>query len=261
LPQSANHSFFALIGDSVVEKSPGPHVYNTLFRKKNLPWCYIPIETQQIKPMLQFVEELGALGASITMPHKTEVAKLVPGCPLVTEIGAANTIRFQKKNAMATNTDVSGFEIPLRKAYVTAGEKCLILGAGGAARAAVFACKRIGLVPIVSARDIAKARSNFPNLEVVPWEDRATVHAKILINATSIAGASEHIWPKDISLQKEIVFDCAISKDPSLLLERAKAEGVKTIGPYEMWVSQGAKQLLWITGTHFSEEELRNLLP
>jgi shikimate dehydrogenase len=261
LPRSANHPFIALIGNTSVQKSPGPHVYNTLFRKKNLPWCYVPVETDNIKSTLFLIETLGAMGASITAPHKVDVAKMIPGCKIVNETGAANTLRFQDTKLEATNTDVFGFETPLRKAHVTRGERCLILGAGGAARSAVAACKRIGLIPIVCARDIETARSNFPNLEIVAWDNRSTTPSHILINATNLTGECELPWPPNTPLQKTVVFDCAMSNDSSPLLDRARNEGVSTICPYDMWVAQGARQMHWITGTHFAEEELRCLLP
>lgn len=262
LPQSANHPFLALVGDASIKNSPGPNVYNAIFRKKNLPWAYIPIATQNPRECMQTLREFGLLGASITMPHKlafAQLSKFVSNGVIAT--GAANTLRVQHDKFELENTDIFGIQIPMQKAHVTRGEQCLILGSGGAALAAVSACNNLGITPIIAARDIEKARTKFPSLQVVPWSERHLVKSEILINTTPLGGRSAEIWPAAAALHKHVVFDCALSHNASLLLERARLEGATIITPQDMWVAQGAKQMQWILNQNLAEEELREHIP
>ncbi len=262
LPKCADQEFVALLGNKSIRHSPGPKVYNALFRKKSLPLSYIPVPTMKPEITCNLLQKLGAKGASITVPYKIWAAHQFPGDELVKRIGAANSIKFNTDGTvLLSNTDSFGLQTPLQRATVEAGQKCLILGAGGATHAAIEACRKLSLSPIICARDTAKARTHFPKIPIIEWADRASTDATILINATILGGKSTEIWPAGAQLNKEIVFDCAMSTEPSRLLEIARQEKSITISAHDMWVAQGVRQILWLTGQIFSEEELRRELP
>ncbi len=261
LPQSASYPFVAIIGGETVQHSPGPLVYNSIFRKKNLPWSYIAAPTNQPDDTLRALKELGARGCSVTTPHKKWAAELRNENEMITSVDSANSIKWENGSLKTHNTDIMGFEVPLRNSFPTKGNCCLILGAGGASSAAVRACQNLELSPIVCARDLAKARQKFPLIPVVEWKERAIVQAEILINTTTLGGQNDSAWPHNAPLKKSIVFDCALAKEPSQLLARARDEGAITISPYDMWVSQGKYQMEWILGLQLTEEELRQQLP
>jgi 3-dehydroquinate dehydratase / shikimate dehydrogenase len=263
LPGSAGRPFLALIGGPQVMDSPGPRVYNRLFRKRDLPWSYIPVLTQDADAVLDLLRRMGALGVSVTMPHKRAILDSARADPMAAAAGAANSVRFDPGGAVCTNTDITGIFDPLRDAIAAGAQRgrALILGAGGAARAAVLACRGLGLGVALSARDAGKAEQALgAQVSLVPWPRRAEEPFDVLINATPLAGRASP-WPSSQPLRKSIVFDLAIAAEPSALLQQARDEGAIAIGPEEMWVAQGAPQLSWITGETFSAQELRELLP
>lgn len=241
LPGSADAPFIALLGGRNVAHSPGPRIYNTLFRHAGMPWSYLAVPTVQPGETLGLLRDLGALGAAVTIPHKEVVLAHAQPDSLASRVRAANSIRFETNGAVATNTDVEGVRVPLAAALQTRpATRALILGRGGASRAAAAACKELGVDPVVIGRD--------------RWEERSRIEAGILINATPITDSA--IWPGGTPLRKAIVFDLAFGASRSELLRRAESEGAVAIPPLAMWVIQGARQMSWITGQPFEAYDL-----
>lgn len=266
LPEAAAHPFFCLVGGPQVRHSPGPVAYNRLFRARDLPWSYVAVPSADGQEALTLVEELGARGVSVTMPHKACALRMGEPDEVARRVGAANTLRFGPGSRGATNTDVAGVREPLGRVLaelppppVEGPRAALVLGAGGAARAAVQACVDLGLSVSVSARRVDAARAIGSAARPVPWERRADEAAHVLINATPVAGA-DLPWPAGRPLVKEIVFDLALSDRPSALLALAQAEGARTLEALEMWLAQGAAQLAYMAGETVSPEELRQAL-
>lgn len=265
LPESATAPFLALVGGPQVQYSKGPLVYNRLFRRRGRPWSYLPVSTAAGEETLHMLRALGLLGASVTMPHKG-VALALAGDgadDLARLAGAANSLRCEGDTFAATNSDVAGVAEPLLRALAALDgdrpRRALVLGGGGAARAAVLAARQLELEVAVSA--IEDIRAIFaPEVRCVAWDERSAVPAEILINATPVAGSKVMPWPADVPLDKRVVFDLAISGEPSLLLARAAEAGAVTIEPIEMWLAQGAAQMSWVLREPCTVEELRELL-
>jgi 3-dehydroquinate dehydratase / shikimate dehydrogenase len=264
MPSSATQPFVALMGGPQVLGSPGPRVYNRLFRMRGLPWSYVPVITRRLGQSFELLRALGARGLSVTMPHKTEVLALATPDGVAREVGAANSVRFDATGAVCTNTDPSGVREPLREAMALLGEpvkRALVLGAGGAGRAAILACRSLGLAVLAAARDTESAHLGLDaEVHVVPWAERAEADVEILVNATPLSGDASP-WPTDRPLHKRVVFDLAMAGGSSKLLAQAVQEGAMALGPEDMWVVQGALQMSWITGTPFDALELKELLP
>lgn len=267
LPASADAPFFALVGGAQVVHSPGPRVYNALFRQQAKPWAYHAICTDQAERCFALLARLGAQGLSVTMPHKLAALAYGRGDASARSVGAANTLRFGADGAEATNTDVAGVAAPLAAALgqlpddgAMGDRSALILGAGGAARAAVIACRQLGLTPWVSARRAEQARAITEH--VVAWQNWPEQSATVLINATPLAGPSSPLpnanafdvkrWP--------IVFDLALTAEPSMLLAQATAARALTIAAREMWLHQASAQLAFVGGGKVDVETLRALL-
>lgn len=261
LPDSATAPFLALVGGPSVEFSPGPRVYNPLFRDRGLPWQYVAVKTAEGESTFDMLREMGAMGLSVTMPHKAVALAYGRRRDAAERVGSANSISFAEGETTVTNTDLSGIHDPL--AAILNGRQlrdALILGSGGAARAAVAACLALHLKTTVAARRPAETAAWLPEgVKVIPFEQRHDHPRSILINATSIGGA-QCPWSESHPLDAQVVFDLALSDAPSRLLRRASEEKAETIAPLEMWLAQGAKQLQWITGEDVSAEQLRAYL-
>lgn len=245
LPGTRDAPFCALVGGPQVFSSPGPRVYNACYRRRGLALSYLPIITTSLRATLPLFEKLGARGLSVTMPLKGEALALSTPDSLAAAVQSVNSLRPIPGGWEGTNTDIEGVRAPL--AQVSPTGTALILGAGGAARAAAHACRGLGLGVVVSARTARGPE------EVIPWEDRAHVVHDVLINATPIAGDTSP-WPDDAPLAK-CVFDLAIA-ERSLLLERASREGGAAIDARRMWIHQGARQMSWMLDTAFTAQEL-----
>ena len=261
LPEAAEHPFLALLGGPQIAHSPGPACYNHLFRRLERPWSYLPVVTTRGRDSLALVRDLGAMGAAVTMPNKDAAREFAHPDRVVERVGAANSVRFDAP-PVSTNTDVEGVRGPLSRAIDRVGETlpaALVLGAGGAARAAVQACRDLGLDVLVSARRSEAAEALVGSTDTVPWADRTSPRSSVLINATSVGGRNGP-WPPHVALNKAIVFDMTLDPAPSGLLVQAREEGAVTVDGLTMWLEQGAAQTRFLTGLTVSTNDLKDAL-
>jgi 3-dehydroquinate dehydratase type I len=265
LPDSARQPFVALVGGPKAAASPGPRVYNRLYQGRGWPFSYcLALGEERPDSVFSLLKEMGAMGASVTMPHKAAAWRFADRSDKTTErIGATNTLRFTADGCQAINTDVPGVVEPLRQAL--AGQQAdgvLVLGGGGAARAALLACEQLGLSAVAAVRDPRRVRAQLPpGGSVLPWVERTRVRADVLINATGLAGDHPDLWPVDKPLGKQLVFDLTVSATDSLLLQRARQEGCRQLDAMAMWLAQGAAQMSYITGQAVTVDDLRECLP
>jgi shikimate 5-dehydrogenase len=254
VPWSAEQPFFALVGGDAVHRSPGPRVYNWLFRRRGIQRCYLAVACPSLESTLPVLERLGAVGISVTMPHKREALALSRPDALAKRVGAVNSMRGDDGVWRGTNTDVEGVRAPLAELDVRG--TALILGAGGAARAAVEACEQLGLSICVSARRMEEAARL--DAVTVPWEWRGSVNAAVIINATA-AGGLESPWPAGVPIGARVVYDLAMASR-SRLCEQALEAGAIALDAQVMWIHQGALQMSWISGETISAAELQELM-
>jgi len=266
LPRSAGAPLYGLVGGPQVFSSPGPRTYCALFRAHDLPSSYVPIIVSDLSAALPLLESLGARGLSVTMPLKRSALGLAIPDALAQEAAAANTLWRQDDGWHASNTDIRGVRVPLdaTMAEVTrvSGREArvLILGTGGAARAAVMACAQLGLQITVSGRNIEAANRTVGNRgTTTAWLDRSHHPHDVLINATSIGGL-QCPWPENARLNAQIVFDLAIATEPSRLLEQAHARGALTLDPTAMWIHQGAAQMQLMLKRRIDDEDLETAM-
>ena len=210
-------------------------VYNRVFRRRNLPWSYLTLVSERLPDLVGLLRQVGAIGCSVTMPHKQIAFQISKPDDIAQSVEAVNTLRLLPDDILATNTDIVGVQEPLKQSLNegTFPEQLsvLILGYGGAARAAAVACKNLDMTVTVAVRKkrlSALTRHNPLQLNVVPWDHRSDVSAEILINATPVSGQISP-WPQGKRLEKKIVFDLAITGQHSTLLRQAATENITTI--------------------------------
>ena len=225
-------------------------------------------------------EELGAeirklrgeefLGANVTVPHKEAVMTLLDGVdPWAELIGAVNTIVNDQGRLIGSNTDADGFIRALREhaGMDPQGQRVLLLGAGGSARAAAFALAKGGAASIAIAnRTLSRAeslardvRKLSGNVTVVPLEGGSlespdtSGRADLIVNCTSMGmlhGEAEGRTPIDGRLITPgvLVYDLVYNPPETPLLREAQGAGARTLGGLPMLVYQGAASFERWTG-------------
>ena len=192
----------------------------------------------------------GVAGVNITLPHKASALDIADeASPAAAAIGAANLLTFKQGRILGDNTDARGFLDSLARAGVDpkAGP-ALVLGAGGAARAILYALKQAG-TPYISisnrSRDRADmlARTLAPDAQIIDWEARDTILADmaLVVNATSLGLAGSHT---ELSLDWSRAAKAAVAVDSVYkplwtgFLRDAAAAGLKTVDGLGMLIGQ-----------------------
>ena len=233
--------------------SLSPAMQNTAFQAKRVNALYLPCETNRLSDFLKFARTLKFAGFSITMPFKQAIMRELDWMdPLAARIGACNTVAIRHGKWMGWNTDSAAVVEVLTKRLRLPGSKILILGAGGAARAAAYALKAEGAQVLVTARREAAARKLARNAgaDVVPWERADNLDVDAVINATPV-GMAPHTeaHPIDLArLRTRVVFDMVYYPLETRFLSEARSRGLITISGLEMLVAQGARQFEIWTG-------------
>jgi shikimate dehydrogenase len=189
-----------------VERSLSPAIHNAAFAAAGLEWIDVPtpVEPGRLAKAIEGLAALGFAGANVTMPHKTEAARLVDRVSDdAARLQAVNTIVVEAGGSHGHNTDAPGFERFLRldAGSDPAGTRAVIFGAGGAARAVALALSRAGAAHVtVAAREPERASAvvdlvveDGTGSEAVPFEGAASVEAELIVNATPVGRAGEHL--------------------------------------------------------------------
>jgi 3-dehydroquinate dehydratase / shikimate dehydrogenase len=233
--------------------SLSPVMQNSALHAKHVDALYVPCETSRLDDFLSLARRLKFSGFSVTMPFKTAIIRELDWVePLAAEIQACNTVAVQHGKWMGWNTDAAAVVEVLAKRLRLTGSQVLVLGAGGAARAAVHALRAEGAQVLITARREAAARrlARAASARVVPWGATEGIDVDAVINATPV-GMSPHVdaLPTDLArLRTRVVFDMVYYPLETRFLADARHRGLVTISGLEMLVSQGARQFEIWTG-------------
>jgi 3-dehydroquinate dehydratase / shikimate dehydrogenase len=212
--------------------------------------------------LLTLVREVPIHGLAVTMPLKEDILKhLEKTDPISEKIGACNTvIRAQDGKLYGFNTDVAAAVRPLERRLQLKGAKILVLGAGGAARAAVFGLKEKGAEVFILNRTAEDAQklARQAKAKTFKREQLAKTQFDVILNATPIG--MHGVKPNHILEPKEInarlVFDMVYNPIDTPLLRMAREKNIPVVTGVEMFVHQGARQFEIWTGKPAPEEEM-----
>jgi len=262
----------AVIGDPI-RHSRSPAIFNAAFAATGLDWAYLAFEVPEGRAAgaLDAVRALGIEGLSVTMPHKTEVARLVDErSPQAERLGAVNCVARRGDRLIGHNTDGAGFVASLRADadFEPGGRRCVVLGAGGAARAVVLALAEAGATDVtVVNRSADEARSAAslagPLGSAAPVSDLAThlATADLLVNATSVGmdAASTPVDDRTLATVADsvLVADLIYLPPVTPLLAAAEARGLRTLNGLGMLVHQAAEAFEHWTGLPAPLAEMR----
>ena len=208
-------------------------------------------------------------GCNVTMPHKLGVMDLVddPG-DVRASIGAMNTVLRQGERLIGTNTDAAGFFAPIADLDL-AGQPVVVVGAGGAARAVLFALARAGVGPVtLMNRSPLKAAGLLAKFglkgDVAPLGS-VPPPAALVVNASPLGMAGQPALELDLTPLPEeaVVYDLVYSPLETALLKAARARELGTVDGLDMLIGQAALAFELFFGAappRERDEELRALL-
>jgi 3-dehydroquinate dehydratase/shikimate dehydrogenase len=243
---------YGVAGDPI-EHSLSPVIMNTALRRENVNGVYVPLHAKTLKDLIYCVREIPLHGLSVTMPFKQVILPYLDNTDAHTaKIGACNTVvRGQDGKLYGFNTDIAGVIRPLEQRLSIEGAKVLVLGAGGAARAAVFGLKERGAEVWILNRTSAKGQklARQAKAKTIKRPDLRKNTFDVIVNATPVGMGSTRECPlKDEEIQAKVVFDMVYDPVETHLLQVARAKGIAVIPGVEMFVQQAARQFEIWTG-------------
>ncbi len=253
---------YGVAGDPI-EHSLSPIIMNTALRRENVNGVYVPLHARTLKDLIHCVREIPLHGLSVTMPYKQAILEYLDNTDAHTEkIGACNTVvRGQDGKFFGFNTDVFGIIRPLEQRLTIEGSKVLVIGAGGAARAAVFGLKERGAEVWILNRSAIKAQklARQAKARVIKHLDVRKTAFDIIINATPVGMGNPRDCPlREDEVQAKVVFDMVYDPVETRLLQIARSKGIAVVAGIEMFVHQAARQFeIWTGKPAPSGEMLR----
>ena len=226
-------------------------------------WSYeaIDVAPDEFEARVRAMPGEGFVGANVTVPNKGAALSLADTLSeTAREIGAANTLSFEAGEIRADNTDAQGLLDALPAP--PAGKRALVLGAGGAARAVVWALVREGAEVEVWNRTELRSRNLCAELGGAPVEGLDIRTYELIVNSTSVGLRGEDPFAElplgvgDLDEQHTVV-DMVYGAMPSRLLTVAAHAGATVVDGIEVLVRQGALSLQLWTGREPSLAAMR----
>lgn len=264
-----------------VEHSLSPVMHNAALSHMGLDYVYVafPISPEKLEQAIAgFTAIDNLVGFNVTIPHKQAIMSVLTNVSDIAQaVGAVNTVWRTENGWSGTNTDVEGFLAPLvnftpqsplgsiERRMDWSQTVAVILGYGGAARAVVAGCAKLGCAEIIvvgrneqKLNDFSESWRNSPlpvNIAVHPWQKLPELISKadLLINTTP-RGMYPHINESPVTAEEmaklpknAIAYDLIYTPNPTQFLKLAKEVGAIAIDGLEMLVQQGAAALqIWL---------------
>jgi 3-dehydroquinate dehydratase/shikimate dehydrogenase len=257
---------FGVAGNPIAH-SLSPLMQNTAFRRESVNAVLLPLKTRHIDDLLTLVRDLPLAGVAVTMPLKQEILPYLANpvqagsISITHRIGACNTLRVSPDGKIVGfNTDVDGVVRPLEKRLKLKGARVVVLGAGGAARAAVFGLVDQGAEVFIVNRthENAVKLAKESKAKALTHEQFAKSRFDVLINSTpcGMAGSRQAMPLEENELNASLVFDLVYNPLETPLIKLAKERGIAVITGLEMFVQQGARQFEIWTGKPAPQAEM-----
>ena len=251
---------YGVVGDPIAN-SRSPVLHNAAFAAADINAVFIPLEAKNIGTFIQRMVkpatrevELNFAGFAITMPHKLSIMPHLDEVNEVAQaIGAVNTVKIDEGRLIGFNTDAHGFITPLKECFGSLeGASAGVFGAGGAARACVYALKAVGAQVTVFARHKQKASEFAEAFGVMTGtlESATPSHFDIVINATPLGmnDGDRSLFGAEELEGTKFVYDLVTRITDTPLINAAKQAGVPSVGGLEMLIAQAEMQFEIWTG-------------
>ncbi len=246
---------YGLVGNPVGH-SVSPPMHEAAYAELGMDASYVAFEppVDEISAAIDGAETLGVAGLNVTIPFKQDVLELVDPNPLAERIGAVNTVDFRAAGGpVGYNTDAIGITRSFEHHGVDLDDKkAVVVGAGGAGRAAAFALSDAGCEVHIANRTVDKAIDLASEVSHASGGSLGTLdsqlpEASVLLNATSVGMESDDT-PVDSELLHDdlTVLDAVYAPLETRLLRDAREVGADTIDGAWMLLFQGVEAFeLW----------------
>ncbi|MBV6392326.1 MAG: Shikimate dehydrogenase (NADP(+)) [Anaerolineales bacterium] len=242
-----------------LDHSLSPRIHSAALKSCGLAGDYSlfpihPDDKQSLRDLLARVRSGDIRGLNVTIPHKQSVVEFMDDLtPTAQAIGAVNALFMRESKLIGDNTDAPGFLADLKKEIgdwrLEIGRTALVLGAGGSARAVVYALLNDGWNVTLTARRIEQARQLAQSvasyrLQVASYETLQPEAFNLLVNTTPL-GMTPNIdqspLPENILLPKDImIYDLVYNPRETKLVRDAKAQGCRAATGIGMLIEQAA---------------------
>jgi 3-dehydroquinate dehydratase / shikimate dehydrogenase len=253
---SADTRLFAVLGDPIGH-SLSPVIHNRAYRQMGLDGLYLSFRVKdRFEEFIRAYAELGFEGFSVTIPHKSAALAAADDVDeTAARIGAANTLSLVEGRMRASNTDARACVSQLQNALQERGgledKLVLLLGAGGAARAAGWGLVQAGARVIVANRTLERGQKLARELgcEFLPLSQVAKVEYDAALNTTSL-GMSPDVQgsalPAAAIRPGAVIYDTVYNPLVTRMLREASEKGARTVDGIGMFVAQAAEQIrIW----------------
>jgi shikimate dehydrogenase len=256
--------------------SLSPRIHGAALNACGLPGAYSlfpidPDDKQGLKDLLDRLRSEEITGLNVTIPHKQNVIPFLDELtPTAQTSGAVNTVYLQDNRLIGDNTDASGFLRDLKRILTTetqrhGEDRALVLGAGGSARAVVYALLNDGWDVTITARRVEQAEqiaARFEGVSVQEWNIPTFQQSnlQLIVNTTPV-GMTPHIdhspWPETIPFPtRAVIYDLVYNPRQTRLVQDACAQSVPATTGLGMLVEQAALSFEIWTGCHPPRETL-----
>jgi shikimate dehydrogenase len=238
-----------------VGHSRSPVMMNAAFRELELDWRYLklPVPPERFEQTLKALSGSGYLGANVTIPHKLAAHDLADELSdAARAIGAVNTLTFKDGRIAGDNTDAGGL---LDAVGEPQPGTALVLGAGGAARAAAWALAQVGTDVTVWSRTPEHAAELAAELGVAHSERPGP--SELLVNATSVGLRPGDTLDGLPLVDARVVVDLVYGAGPTPVARWAEERGARVVDGLEVLVRQGARSLELWTGREAPVDAMR----
>jgi shikimate dehydrogenase len=271
-PQTEKKFFHLGLIGWPVEHSLSPRLHQAALLSAGLPGEYLlyPVENrpdwlERLAELVQNIRNGKIQGLNVTIPYKQSILPLLDDLSLAAQaIGAVNTIYLQGQTVIGDNTDAAGFMLDLEQLgfcpSTNQERKALVLGAGGAARAVVYALAENGWQVLISTRREEKAREliqRLPqysrHLQAIPMDEVVNQsNLRLIVNTTPVGMSPDtHAspWPDGISLpQQASVYDLVYTPCETRFVREARSAGLRAENGLGMLIEQAARSFEIWTG-------------
>jgi len=252
---------FAIMGYPCTH-SLSPPLFNRLFAQYKVNAFYSRLQDPDIASLFRVAGDLDLRGASVTIPFKQQVITLLDHLDHDAEtIGAVNTIVFCGGRSYGSNTDWLGIRGPLEEHR---GKRAVVLGAGGAAAAAVYALQDLEMEVTILNRTVGRAEELAKRFgcSFAPLSSFESVKPQVVVNATPVGMTPDRHSPlRSDQLQNGmVIFDLVYTPAETPLIRMARNAGCRVIPGPEMFIRQAAAQFRRFTGIQVPVAEIKRMM-